>query len=79
MTVSIDFALEEEIGDPTFFVGRQQEMADLLAWAEESKKKMSKSGDRAHGPRSDSGRVRQATDPSNHIVSNVQPGLSLNP
>ncbi|MDJ0836991.1 MAG: hypothetical protein QNK37_10775 [Acidobacteriota bacterium] len=37
------YALEEEIGNPDFFIGRKEELADLLAWAEGAKDRMSKS------------------------------------
>ncbi len=36
------YALQEEIGQPDFFVGRKEELADLLKWAEGTKKKVSK-------------------------------------
>ncbi len=39
----MEYALQEEIGHPEFFVGRKQELADLLEWAEGTKKKVSKS------------------------------------
>ncbi|MDJ0839064.1 MAG: hypothetical protein QNK37_21290 [Acidobacteriota bacterium] len=39
----MEYALTEEIGNTDFFVGRQEEMASLLKWAEGTKKMMSKS------------------------------------
>jgi hypothetical protein len=38
-----DYPLAEEIGDPDLFVGREQEMARLLKWAEDTKRQRSKS------------------------------------
>ena len=37
----IDFALGEEIGDPELFVGRKEEMARLMKWAEGTKRRAS--------------------------------------
>ncbi len=39
----LTYALAEEIGDPDLFVGREQEMARLLKWAEGTKRRISKS------------------------------------
>jgi hypothetical protein len=39
----LTYALAEEIGDPDLFVGREQEMARLLEWAEGTKRRISKS------------------------------------
>ncbi len=39
----LTYALAEEIGDPDLFVGREQEMARLLKWAEATKLRRSKS------------------------------------
>ena len=39
----LTYALNEEIGDPDLFVGRKSEMADLLDWAEGTKRRVSKS------------------------------------
>jgi hypothetical protein len=39
----LTYALAEEIGDPELFVGRKQEMARLLHWAEGTKQRISKS------------------------------------
>jgi len=36
-------ALTEEIGDPELFVGRKEEMARLLEWAEGTRRRLSKS------------------------------------
>ncbi len=39
----LTYALAEEIGDPDLFVGRKEEMACLLEWAEGTKQRISKS------------------------------------
>ena len=39
----LTYALAEEIGDPDLFVGREQELARLMKWAEGTKRRISKS------------------------------------
>jgi len=39
----LTYALAEEIGDPELFVGRKQELARLLKWADGTKRRISKS------------------------------------
>ncbi len=39
----LTYALAEEIGDPDLFVGRKQEMARLLKWADGTKRRISRS------------------------------------
>jgi hypothetical protein len=39
----LTYALAEEIGDPDLFVGREEEMARLLKWADGAKRRLSKS------------------------------------
>ncbi len=41
MSADLTHALAEEIGDPDLFVGRKQELARLLKWAEGSKRRIS--------------------------------------
>ncbi|MDJ0837685.1 MAG: hypothetical protein QNK37_14310 [Acidobacteriota bacterium] len=41
--MDVELVLEEEIGNPHFFVGRKQELDFFLAWADRTKQKMSKS------------------------------------
>ncbi len=41
MNAGLTYALTEEIGDPELFVGRKQEMAQLLEWAEGAKRRIS--------------------------------------
>ncbi len=43
MKYDLTYALAEEIGDPDLFVGREQEMAHLLKWADGTKRRISKS------------------------------------
>ncbi len=37
--LDLTYALAEEIGDPDLFVGRKQELARLLKWAEGTKRR----------------------------------------
>ncbi len=66
-------ALEEEIGDPGFFVGREAELAFFLAWAERSKLKRAKS--RAILARRKKGKTALVQRLFNILYSNNDPKL----